>query len=1720
MSKITKGKIEKAKQKNRLVFIKEVAKYFMDFLETDFHKRRNPKRSVQFRNSSNLLIGINLNKYPSFNALAWKSITHGFDKNALNTIQKGAYRTNIPKNLFDLIKLQLDKITAEQISKIIDQIADEVEKSSALHLKEYDQALTTSLESTATVIKTELVLPFVSNLEKPLENMNLGDENNIYLMEEELTAVLVNLLENKISEVVKLILTKAKIDVAKQIKDIFEVKDAKSTIVSFFENFQVGDLFVEIYEMERNRTILDKQEFYLYFCDITFNNAKYPIFYIPFSVSKQGDSFGIEFDSQVYINKKALGYITQEYNRETNHHGTLKTITERIIYLAEHKEDFRELVSVKLEDIVNLFELDGKIDITDTEHQVAKSFWMRASNTCYVALFDKSDEALVNDYEEILKLLASDDSVLAGAFNQLIDDFIHVEPTVFNKKVGDEWAETETSERLVFNSPIPLNSEQLQILSAIKKDGCKYVTVEGPPGTGKSHTITAIAFDHILKDQSVLILSDKKEALDVVEFKITETLNKVRHDKNFQNPILRLGKTGSTYRQILAAHTIENIRINLLAVKKNHKALESDIEKLANTLKEDLQAEILAYGEIDLNEIKELIKLESCFEEKGFPFDIKGVIKNPESAGELEELRSISTDLKIKLKECDFDCNPQSKPPEFLVNNINKAIRFLEKFRNEYDIYFRVVDVHDKAIRLYKNKYDFTLNGKVFSKIKDLINEISSLDAIYKLFGLEKPKQFADVDDLLTVLSFVKNCIENLNSIFGPRLSELSISTTFSDFNYKQIQWFIDQYKSLKRPILGYLFRGKQVEEINAKFKQTFKVKELNAPQKLTKNLKDVKLIAEQIADYKKDLPPIIKTIDLIESLTTFIKDNELQEKFKAIFTSATKYKFAITQLQKTDWYKTFAPKDIEELRKIGIAGNAVSAFARYKTFGNLNDKSNIDDIEGFLDKDNLSAGIESLKKYSDFITIITDNFEDITYVISLLNHYPAIAKQTKIDKTSIKTFIDNDLLKINDIEYSKLVRYLELHHKIKKDFADIPSLNYAGQKRNIEELVTTQMTYLLDDRLIDFYDNNRATAIALGKIIRSKRKFPRDEFLKLKEAFPCILAGIRDYAEYIPLEPEMFDLVIIDESSQVNIAQAFPALLRAKKVLILGDKKQFSNVKSSQAHTETNREYLENLKDTFLKCVSDEGIKLVKLENFNIKTSILEFFGFISNYNIQLRKYFRGYEEIISYSKKYFYKGSLQVMKIRGKPIDEVLRFSFIKHDGKKELTQNTNSLEVEFVISELLKLKEADSNASVGIITPHTNQQKLFVEMISKLPEKDYFYDKLKLKIMTFDTCQGEERDIIFYSMVATEEDDRLWGVFIKDLSNVAIEEDGKIKAQRLNVGFSRAKETMHFVLSKQIEKYNGSIGEALRHYYFTLTEARKERIDGTDPNSEMEPKVMRWFYETDFWKKHKDNTEFIPQFELGKYLKQLDITYNHPDYKVDFLLVYKGEEHKEHKIIIEYDGFREHFKNIDETNELNYQDYYSDDDVYRQKVLEDYDYKFLRINKFNVGDNPVATLNERIGALVKNGVSKHSRISYIHETIEGLQNGEMKECPKCKEVRKAEYFRDSSLITGYGRFCRYCKNIYSRRSITDRKYSYKTCSDCQNEVKIDSSTGEVKSGCTCGKYRNGSFGSHQKGDTLFEADKTCPRCRSRMVLRNGRRGRFYGCSKFPYCKGTRSY
>ncbi len=1500
-----------------LEFFREVTKYFMDFLETDFHKAITPKRTIKSRNSNNLLVSFNLKKYDSFYSVISKHINQSFPSGVTLQIKKGQHKTKLPRNIVDLIELQISKITKAQFEDLITSISQRVEQEAVLNKDDFDLALANATDEAGVSYYTQIIRPFIISLEKPLNNKELGDDSDIFMMEQELVDTFVEKLKSKISELLRRLIAKERVEIYEELLETIELKELKVTLTDHFADMRVADLFDEVKDLDNNNSILDKQEFYLYFGDIAFKSNKYPIFYVPINLVKLQESYQLEFDSQVYVNKKALEFIAQEFNKDRSTRGTLKTVAERIIYLSQHTEDLHDVLGNIIAEIQAFFELKGSINFQQGEEMQARGAEVNISNAMHFALFDKSDEALVNDYEEILSELGLKGGDLSAAFQKLLEDFLQKNPESVALEVENEWDETDTPSKLVAQSPIPLNAEQLQILNAVKKPNAKYIIVEGPPGTGKSHTITAIIFDAILNAKSVLVLSDKKEALDVVEKNITETMNKVRFDQNFQNPILRLGKTGNTYSQILSKSSITGIKTHYRAVKADVESLDIAIDIYTNTLKDDIELEIISYADVGIAEIREYIELEDSFSKKqSFLFDIDEAFEHENGGYDIGAIR------------------------EGLIG-------------------FQTIFTH-----------------KVFTKL-------------CKLLG-HKPGTFDDYSNEMASLSLVVRAIENLKTYSSFSLPSLAHFTNFNTVAVAQLQGYLIEYKSQKKFLFGYAFSKGRFAEIDTRLTSTLDCT-IQPPSSNLRGLEDS-----------------VRSFNLIKNAA-----NQVNKEL------GTQYDFValIHQLMTSDEMNTW----ISEI-------------------GSLAEKS--------------------------------------SQLASLASQYPRTFKKMGINLVKLETLIVNKLMKADEGEFNRQLRYVQLMQGLESGFSKIPEVDYAGVKKSIEQLLITKVAHQLDSRVIDFCDNSKNDAATLRSIIRGKQKFPKEQFGKLNNAFPCILAGIRDFAEYIPLHHQMFDLLIIDEASQVSLAQAFPALIRAKKVLILGDRKQFSNIKANQARSDTNRDYLSRLERSFRKNVSGEPAQLIRLGKFNIKTSVLDFFEFINNYSMQLTKHFRGYKEIISYSNKYFYRGSLQVMKIRAKNIEDVIKFSFVKPKAKDELHPNTNMAEVEFIQQELLRLKSEKNELSVGIITPHTNQQKLLVEQIGKMLERDFFVDTFKLKIMTFDTCQGEERDIIFYSMVATEESDKLWGVFIKDLANVDIEEDGQIKAQRLNVGFSRGKEQIHFVLSKPLDKFSGSIGEALRHYAFELEEAKREKsVAETDANSMMEPEVLNWFYQTDFWKSNKNQIAFVPQFEIGKYLKQLDPTYTHPFYKVDFLVAHKDSANREKKIIIEYDGFSEHFKKSDWVNEFNFESYQNDGDVYRQKVLESYGYQFIRINKFNAGLNPVETLNRRLMACIKPDQKINPLMNKIYLNIENLQNGDMKECPKCKEVKDIADFKDSSLARGIGRFCRSCKGVkISRNSTTNR------------------------------------------GGSASRSGSNCPKCGSRMVRRSGKYGTFFGCSRYPYCKGTR--
>ncbi len=511
-------------------------------------------------------------------------------------------------------------------------------------------------------------------------------------------------------------------------------------------------------------------------------------------------------------------------------------------------------------------------------------------------------------------------------------------------------------------------------------------------------------------------------------------------------------------------------------------------------------------------------------------------------------------------------------------------------------------------------------------------------------------------------------------------------------------------------------------------------------------------------------------------------------------------------------------------------------------------------------------------------------------------------------------------------------------------------------------------MVNIFDQNFISFVDEKKATAKTLKNLIVKKKKFPREDLEDLRNAFPCIIAGIRDYADFVPLEPEIFDLIIIDEASQVSIAQAFPAILRAKKLVVMGDKRQFSNVKSANSSRLINSQFQDTIKEAFRETFGNDPQKEERSKVFDIRVSILEFFEYITNYDCLLKKHFRGYPEIISFSSKHFYNNQLQTIKVRAKPIEEVITFKEVEHDGREiELagnvtTKRINKFESDYIVSEIERLTELESVPSVGVITPMRDQQKFILSELEKSPKYQEMA-KLNVKVMTFDSCQGEERDIIFYSFVDSPINDVTQFVLGKNLDLENMDPEENLRLQRLNVGMSRAKEQIILVTSKPVADYGGNAFRILSHYEQQIVNANKlPSADEVDPASPMEAKVLEWIKQTGFYADNSEYIELKAQFQVGKYLKELDTSYNHPDYRCDFLMTYKRDTHIQH-LIIEYDGFIEHFVDREKVNEFNYSHYYNDNDIEREKILEGYGFPFLRINKFNLGKDPIESLSHKL-------------------------------------------------------------------------------------------------------------------------------------------------------------
>jgi hypothetical protein len=1426
----------------------KISQYFLEFLESDFKRQQAPRRRIILQTDNGFKAGMRIAPYVELQKTIWDLLETPINQELKFVFKPKAFNKQLSNALKLVIKEQVETISQSSVDAVKTELVNQSKATLGESLKSPEGWIESLQLVLMNEISTQIVRPMLSLVDEALSKQAYSQVDSIFNAEIDL----VNRLAQPLDEVLTEILARyAATHDNKELKAVaderFNIDFIKKSLIEYFEIFASADAFLEFRDIETYATTAEGIQLYLYVGTMKYGASTYPMFYIPLECGydESAGGFKLSISSHVFANKRAFDFILQELG-ERQARQWMSPIKERITYVSA--EDTIESVIAPL--VVRIQEAFGLLEpfsMSDGPIQQVGDTNVTINNALHICAFEKSDEALLNDYEEMISQARNNEQGVISLFEGIVGGVLLTNPSSIESAIDKEWDGLSVDQRVVPDSPIPLNEEQVKIINAIGHPEGKFIVVEGPPGTGKSHTIVAIAADCAFKNKSCLILSDKKEALEVVQKKLSKTMNDVRGDEEFPNPLLRLGTEQANFRKLTSQQVLTQVQAHAKATQASQSKVSTERDSKRNLLKNHISQTIDIYSKVKTSDIAEVQSLAINLNE----------LTGQDLSGFLDEL---------------LDANPELK--------LDAAIADSETLKSQ-------------LVEIYESKR--------FIELRPLLAEFRA-----RAFS-------ADVHE-----KFDKNVAGFCSSIQKENVNNLSN--------------LLAEYQAMRMPLFGYLFRGSQVAALNTKAQQ-------------------LATFSKQI-DFKKDGQLIQNLLSQSRALISWIDElGEPQVSFELA-------------------YSHLAKKHPQS------------------------------------------------RAFKDFYALIK--------VLEPMHN--AMSDGVYIKPSNAHHFCE---------AWVGSVRYLHKFKLIRSQFSSAPSFDYVGRKTEVEKLNTSLMNNEVDSRLINFMQNSKADAKVLAQLIKDKQKFPEEKFNSVKEAFPVIVASIREFGEFMPLKSDIFDVLVIDEASQVSVAQAFPALLRAKKVVVMGDSKQFSNTKSTNASIALNDKYRSDLQSYFKREVSMDAAMLQRLSYFDVKRSILEFSQMCSNYSIMLRKHFRSYQELISYSSKTFYGGQLQAIKIRGVPLSEVIEFTEL--DGDIVSTRSTNQTEADFIVERCVELLEEDNPPSVGIITPYTDQQTLLSKCFSNHPLYQEFKSKLKLKIMTFDSCQGEERSIIFYSMVATKDSDTLNYVFPVSLDDAQELVESKLKIQRLNVGFSRAQEMIWFVMSKPIDEFKGSIGQALRHYKLIL-DAQKPTHQDTDPLSPMENKVLDWLHASEFYQLYEEELEVLPQFPIGDYLKQLDPTYKHPAYKVDFLLTYTSEKGIVH-IVIEYDGFEYHFKKDMEIDAGNHERYLTDSDIERQLTLESYGYKFIRINRFNLGKDPIKTLSDRLFRMVDAHFQDNTNevVKSLQSQASSLLNKTAKQCPICKQIKEHKEYFDPKLKDGnggYGRNCLSCKEEASKTKSTSER------------------------------------------------------------------------------------
>lgn len=833
--------------------------------------------------------------------------------------------------------------------------------------------------------------------------------------------------------------------------------------------------------------------------------------------------------------------------------------------------------------------------------------------------------------------------------------------------------------------------DQAKVVENLNHDS---VTVQGPPGTGKSQVISNIIGTCLRQDKNVLVVSEKKSALLVIQQKLSE------RNLGFLCSHLSFHANSHRFYADLKA-TWEKLSQVPFLLDKNWLTFEK-----STLLDQQFHALKIAEKELGIT-FKE-------FQEKR----PKKVVFSAFQTISAPSLSTWTTDQQI-LNEL----NPLSLE---LLPYLNKSWLDISVFDEHLQRVYSLMECQQEL----SNIFDLTSMDSLEKSLKKAVICHQFQGAIYEKYGHLLGKELSGLKREIKKWKELNQSIElldaeNVHWKQEPSLAELEVLKSavekkglLSGFRWKRL-WKTWTRTPELNPMDSILSKGKQLTLKADLKKRSFKFERIG------------------IASVELELPVIEQFIRQI-SMNDWNWFQSLDSKKRSEMAKANRTLNDFLQGVKT----LFSLKETDDIswifNKISEAMDALrSDFSRLQPLS--------------------AETFELLKSRKSIIEM--DTFVHQSYWNTFVAKHPYMLD---FDQNEFKHSIKNQLKSIQ-LESTDLSDFLVKHQARK--FADLHRLLSMPLSKLSEEEKAFRTTLRKGKSILVKEFAKTRNHLSIRELRSSEAKHWVDVLKPIQLSNPSSLASI------FPMEKDQFDLVIFDEAGQIPMSYALGALQRAKRVLVAGDHQQMSP-----------SSYFRQSEEVVIDVLHQSAYYLS---------------------NVMLTHHYRSRDaRLIAFSNRYFYGGKLRTFTEKSLN-DNNLKLTYVPNG---QYSDGINLIEAK-VVAQLIEkaLMSEDKHGFVAfseaqLNTIHDNMSPRAQQQLEEAIESDQFFFK------ALEQVQGEECDhlIVGFGYGKNKE-----GKFDMRFGPINLKNGEK----RLNVLFSRARKSIHFVTSVQRSDFSSTKNEGVQ-------------------------------------------------------------------------------------------------------------------------------------------------------------------------------------------------------------------------------------------------------------------------------------------------------------------